>query len=76
MFNLKSSCLFDIDMKIENDYYLNDNLYKKIFDYCTAEELCRISLCSKKFNKIAKKLDYKFKTYFEDTFCSSYKNYE
>ena len=76
MFNLKSSCFFDVDMTIENDYLLNDYLYKLIFEFCTPEDLCKISLCSKKFNSITKELDYKFKGIFEDNYCSSYSNYE
>ena len=76
MFNLKSSCLFDIEMSIENNYLLSDNLYKLIFDFCSPEDLCQISLCSKKFNEISKQLDYKFHLIFENNYCSSYNNYE
>jgi hypothetical protein len=76
MLGLKSSCLFDIDMEIENNYLLNDNLYKLIFEFCDAEDLCQISFCSKKFNEISKQLDYKFHSIFEDNYCSSYNNYE
>jgi hypothetical protein len=76
MFNLRSSCFGEIDMAIENDYLLNDNLYKLIFDFCDAEDLSKISLCSKKFNEIAKELDFKYKSIFEEIYCSSYENYE
>ena len=76
MFNLRSSYFRDIDMTIENDYLLNDNLYKLIFDFCDAEDLSKISLCSKKFNEIAKELDFKYKSIFEEIYCSSYENYE
>lgn len=76
MFNLRSSCFGDIDMAIENDYLLNDNLYKLIFDFCSPEDLSQISLCSKKFNEIAKELDFKYKSIFEEIYCSSYENYE
>ena len=76
MFSLKSSCLFDIDMSVENNYLLSDNLYKLIFDFCSPEDLCQISLCSKKFNDISKQLDYKFYSIFENNYCSSYNNYE
>ena len=76
MFNLKSSCLFDIDMSIENKYLFNDNIYKLIFDFCNATDLCQISLCSKKFNAITKELDYKYLSSFEEFYCSSYNNYE
>ena len=76
MYNLRSSCFYDINMKIENNYILNDNLYQLIFDFCTPIDLCQISLCSKKFNKIVEQLDYKFKLIFEETYCSSYNNYE
>ena len=62
MFNLRSSCFGDIDMTIEEDYLLNDNLYKLIFDFCDAEDLSKISLCSKSI--------------FEEIYCSSYENYE
>ena len=76
MFNLRSSCFGDIDMTREEDYLLNDNLYKLIFDFCDAEDLSKISLCSKKFNEIAKELDFKYKSIFEEIYCSSYENYE
>ena len=76
MFNLKSSCFFDVDMEIENNYILNDNIYKLIFDFCTPEDICQISLCSKKFYEISKQLDFKFYSIFEDNYCSSYSNYE
>ena len=76
MFDLRSSCFGEIDMTIENNYLLNDNLYKLIFSFSSSEDLCRISLCSKKFNEIAKELDYKYKYIFEDIYCSSYDNYE
>ena len=77
MFNLKSSCLFDIDMSIENKYLFNDNIYKLIFDFCNPTDLFQISLCSKKFNDIiAKELDYKYLAAFEEFYCSSYNNYE
>jgi hypothetical protein len=76
MFNLRSSCFGDIDMTIENDYLLNDNLYKLIFDFCSAEDLSKISMCSKKFNEIAKEFDFKYKSIFEEIYCSSYENYE
>ena len=76
MLNLRSSCFGDIDMTIENDYLLNDNLYKLIFDFCSPEDLSQVSLCSKKFNEIAKELDFKYKSIFEEIYCSSYENYE
>jgi hypothetical protein len=76
MYNLRSSFFNDIEMQIENKYILNDNLYKLIFDFCDVEDLCKISLCSKKFNEITKHLDYKFLSVFEENFCSSYYNYE
>lgn len=76
MFNLRRSCFDDIEMKVENKYILNDYLYKLIFDFCDAKDLCQISQCSEDFNKIAKKLDYKFLFSFEDNYCSSYSNYE
>jgi len=76
MFNLRSSCFGDIDMTIENDYLLNDNLYKLIFEFVGAEDLSKISLCSRKFNEIAKELDFKYKSIFEEIYCSSYENYE
>ena len=76
MLNLKTSYFGEINMIIENNYQLNDNLYKLIFDFCTPEDLTNISLCSKKFNELAKELDYKYKIIFEETYCSSYDNYE
>ncbi len=76
MFNLRSSCFGDIDMAIENDYLLNDNLYKLIFEFVGPEDLSKISLCSRKFNEIAKELDFKYKSIFEEIYCSSYENYE
>ena len=76
MFNLKNSCFYDINMSIENKYLLNNNLYKLIFEFCNYEDICNISLCSKKFNEITKDLDYKFLSIFEENYCSSYTNYE
>lgn len=76
MLNLKTSYFGEFDMIIENNYQLNDNLYKLIFDFCTYEDLNNISLCSKKFNELAKELDYKYKIIFEEMYCSSYDNYE
>jgi hypothetical protein len=76
MFNLRSSFFDDINMTVENKYLLNDNLYKLIFDFCNPEDICHISLCSKKFNEISKELDYKFISIFEENYCSSYSNYE
>ena len=76
MFSLKSSAFYDVDMKVENAYILPDDLYKLIFDFCDAKDLCQISQCSEEFNQIAKKLDYKFLFSFEDNYCSSYSNYE
>ena len=76
MLNLKTSYFGEFDMIIENNYQLNDNLYKLIFDFCAPEDLNNISLCSKKFNELAKELDYKYKKIFEETYCSSYDNYE
>jgi hypothetical protein len=77
MFNLKNSCFFDIDMSVENKYLFNDNIYKLIFEFCNAADLCQISSCSKKFRDIiAKELDYKYITSFEEFYCSSYNNYE
>lgn len=77
MFNLRSSCFYDTDMKIENNYRLIDNLYKLIFDFCGVEDLPQISLSCKKFNDIIiKKLDYKYFYNFENNYCSSYNNYE
>ena len=76
MFSLKSSAFYDVDMKVENAYILPDDLYKLIFDFCGPEDLSQISLCSEKFNKIARKLDYKYFYFFEENYCSSYNNYE
>ena len=76
MFNLKQSCIFDMDIEPENTYLLNDNLYILIFDFLSAEDLPKICLCSRKFNLLIKSLDYKYKQLFEEKFCSSYKNYE
>lgn len=76
MNSLKQSCIFDIDIEPENNYNLNDNLYILIFDFLPAEDLPKISLCSKKFNLLSKSLDYKYIIFFEKKFCSSYKNYE
>ena len=76
MLNLKTSYFGEFNMIIENNYQLNDNLYKLIFDFCTQEDLTNISLCCKKFNELTKELDYKYKKIFEETFCSSYENYE
>ena len=76
MLNLKTSYFGEFDMIIENNYQFNDNLYKIIFEFCDAEDLNNISLCSKKFNELVKELDYKYKKIFEEKFCSSYENYE
>ena len=76
MKNLRNSIFFDMEIETEKSYNLNDDLYKLIFDFCTFEDLSQISLCSSKFYKIAKELDYKYRSAFEDSFCSSYSNYE
>lgn len=76
MFNLKQSCIFDMETEIENAYLLNDNLYLLIFDFLRAEDIPNIALCSQKFNNLVKCLDYKYKILFEEKFCSSYSNFE
>ena len=76
MFNLKQSCIIDMETEIENDYLLNDDLYILIFSFLPANDLPNIALCSQKFNFLTKYLDYKYKYSFEEKFCSSYINYE
>ena len=76
MFNLKQSCIFDMETEIENEYLLNDNLYLLIFDFLSVEDIPNIALCSQKFNILVKSLDYKYKFFFEEKFCSSYSNFE
>ena len=76
MLYLKSSCFDDIEMQRENKYSFSNNLYKLIFDFCDAKDLCQISQCSKNFNNISKTLDYKFFFPLENNYCSSYNNYE
>jgi hypothetical protein len=76
MFNLKQSVFVDMEIETENNYNLSDDLYSIIFSFLSVKELPKISLCSKKFNEIIEKLDYKYKFLFDEKFCSSYKNYE
>lgn len=75
MFNLKQSCIFDMDIEQEETPILADNLYLLIFDFLSAEDLPNIALCNKKFNFLSKSLDYKYKKYFEEKFCFSYNNF-
>ena len=76
MFSLKQIVFFDMEIETENDYNLADDLYLIIFSFLSVEELPKISLCCKKFKKIIELLDYKYKFYFDEKFCSSYNNYE
>ena len=75
MFNLKQSCIIDMETETENIYLLNDNIYILIFSFLSADDLPNIALCSKKFDDLTKFLDYKYKFSFENKFCSSYINY-
>ena len=55
---------------------LNDNLLKLCFDFCEAEDILNLSLVSKRFKEITRKLDYKFEDEIEKNYFSDYNNYE
>ena len=68
-------CIFDI--KKPKDIFLeNDFLLQICFDFCDYEDILYLSLASKKFNKIAKNLDYKFEEAIDKSYFSDYNNYE
>ena len=54
----------------------NDNILKICFDFCDIEDILYLSLVSKKFNAITKRLDYKFEEAIENNYFSNYNNYE
>lgn len=57
-------------------YLSNENILKKIFNYCSISDILNLSLVSKKFNKITKQFDYMFKHLSNKTFFSNYENYK
>ena len=73
-------------MMIENEININnsaiekviakDSLLKLCFDFCHSEDILNLSLASKRFNKITRKLDYKFEDEIEKNYFSDYNNYE
>ena len=65
-----------METEMENEYILPDNLFLLIFDFLPAEDIPSIALCSQKFNNLVKNLDYKYKFFFEEKFCSSFSNFE
>ena len=54
----------------------NDNLLKLCFEFCDSEDILNLSSVSKRFNKITRKLDYKFEDEIEKNYFSDYNNYE
>jgi hypothetical protein len=54
----------------------NDSLLKLCFEFCDSEDILNLSSVSKRFNKITRKLDYKFEDEIEKNYFSDYNNYE
>ena len=61
---------------VKEEVILNDNLLKLCFDFCETEDILNLSLVSKRFKEITRKLDYKFEDEIEKNYFSDYNNYE
>ena len=66
----------NIKNSVKEEVILNDNLLKLCFDFCDVEDILNLSLVSKRFLEITRKLDYKFKDEIEKNYFSDYNNYE
>ena len=54
----------------------NDNILQIFFEFCDIDDILNLSMVCKKFNKITKRLDYKFEAAIRRNFFSRYYNYE
>ena len=78
MTSLHASYIIDSEKK--DDLVEQQNLTKSIFsivlEFCSPEDICQFSACSRLFHKISKNFDYKFFYLYKQTFLYSPKNYE